>query len=197
MSAVPHDLLSDVVAEDAIADLLLRLGEDPERDGLQDTPGRVWRALREMTDGYGRDPAAVLQVQFAVEYDEMVVCSGVRFASLCEHHLLPFTGTATLGYLPGERVVGLSKLARIVDVFAHRLQVQERLTQQIARALDEQLVPLGVGVVITAQHQCMGVRGAHQPGAHMTTSALVGAMKDQAETRAEFLALARVNGGGA
>ena len=130
-------------------------------------------------------------------YDELVVAGSIPFHSLCEHHLLPFSGVAHVGYLPGERIVGLSKLARVVDLFARDLQVQERLTQQIARALDEQLVPLGVGVVITAQHQCMGVRGAHQPQAHMTTSALVGAMKDQAETRAEFLALARVNGGGA
>jgi GTP cyclohydrolase I len=189
--AQPNDLLSDMAAEDAVADLLLRLGEDPRRDGLKDTPARVWRALRELTDGYGRDPQQVLDVTFDVEYDEMVVCSGVQFASLCEHHMLPFIGTATLGYLPGERVVGLSKLARVVDVFAHRLQVQERMTQQIAQALDVALEPIGTGVVITAHHMCMGIRGARQPTATMTTSALTGNIKALPEARAEFLALAK------
>lgn len=191
MSARPDDMIGDLTAEDAIEDLLVRLGEDPARQGLVDTPARVWRALREMTDGYGRSAQDVLAVQFDVEYDEMVVVRDVRFASLCEHHMLPFTGTATLGYIPGERVVGLSKLARVVDVYAHRLQVQERLTQQIADAIDSVLEPVGVGVVITAHHACMGVRGALQPQATMTTSALRGAMKAQPETRAEFLGLAR------
>jgi GTP cyclohydrolase I len=191
---MPSDLFVDMEAEDAITMLLNRLGEDPERDGLRDTPARVWRSLIEMTDGYAQDAEKVLDVQFDVDYDEMVVCSGIRFVSLCEHHMLPFTGTATVGYLPGERVVGLSKLARLVDVYAHRLQVQERLTQQIVQTLDDVLEPLGAGVVITARHECMSVRGVRQSRAAMTTSALTGAIKEQHETRAEFLGLARHNG---
>lgn len=176
---------------DAVTRLLEFVGEDPSRDGLKGTPGRVTRALAEMTDGYAQDPKDLLDVTFDVAYDEMVVVRGVKFASLCEHHMLPFTGVATVGYIPRDRVVGLSKLARLVDVYAHRLQVQERLTNEIAQAILEHVNPAGVGVVITAHHECMGVRGAKRPDATMTTSALHGAMREDPAARAEFLALGR------
>lgn len=177
----------------AVVQLLQAIGEDPQRPGLVDTPGRVVRALLELTSGYADNPAAILARVFPDEYDEMVVVRGVAFTSLCEHHLLTFTGTAVVGYLPapGRGVVGLSKLARLVDAYARRLQVQERMTMQIADAMVEHLQPLGVGVVLRARHSCMGCRGVRKPAAEMVTSALRGAMRDQADTRAEFLALAR------
>jgi GTP cyclohydrolase IA len=182
-------------AEDCVRRLISLCGEDPERDGLVDTPERYVRALAELTDGYEQDPAAFLGVQFDdVTYDEMVVVNNVRFSSLCEHHLLPFIGHATVAYIPGEKVVGLSKLARVVHAYAHRLQVQERLTSDIAGAIDSVLNPIGTGVVITAQHLCMTVRGVREPEATMTTSTLYGALRDKPEARAEFLALARGNG---
>lgn len=179
-------------AEEAVRVLLVELGEDADRPGLLDTPARVVRALREMTDGYGIDPAELLAVQFPDDYDEMVVVRGVEFHSLCEHHLLGFSGTATVAYIPtpGRGVVGLSKLARLVECFARRLQVQERMTMQIADAIDEHLAPVGVGVVVRARHSCMGCRGVRKPGAEMVTSALRGAMRDEPHTRAEFLSLA-------
>lgn len=178
---------------DAVVRLLEHVGEDPTRPGLADTPDRVLRSLAEMTSGYHDDPAAILARQFPDDYDEMVVVRGVEFHSLCEHHLLGFAGTATVGYLPapGKGVVGLSKLARLVDCFARRLQVQERLTTQVADAIEQHLQPSGVGVVVAARHSCMGCRGVRKPGAEMVTSALRGAMRTQPETRAEFLALAR------
>lgn len=179
-------------AEAAVRVLLADIGEDIERDGLLDTPARFVRALHEMTSGYETDVAALLSTTFTDDYDEMVVVRGVDFHSLCEHHLLGFTGTATVGYIPqpGLGVVGLSKLARLVDAFARRLQVQERMTQQIAQAIDEHLRPVGVGVVLRARHSCMGCRGVRKPGAEMVTSTLLGAMRDEPQTRAEFLSLA-------
>lgn len=176
---------------DAVTRLLEYVGEDPTRAGLVDTPARVVRALGEMTAGYREDPASVLAARFPDRCDEMVVVSDITFTSLCEHHVLPFTGTATVGYVPHGQVVGLSKLARLVDVFARRLQVQERMTEQIADAIDEHVEPLGVGVVVRAQHSCMGCRGVRKPGATMTTSALRGVLRDKPEARAEFLTLAR------
>lgn len=178
--------------EDAVIRLLSFVGEDPNRDGLAATPGRVIRSLAELTSGYGEDPAEILAVTFAEACDEMIVLRGVSFTSLCEHHLLAFTGTATLGYVPGAgRVVGLSKLARLVDCYARRLQIQERLTTQIADALVTHLAPTGAGVVILAEHSCMGCRGVRKPGAEMVTSALHGAFREIPEARAEFLALTR------
>jgi len=171
--------------------LLWHMGEDPDREGLQNTPQRVVAMYGEMTAGYQMDVASILATQFEVPYGGMVVVTGVWFASLCEHHLLPFTGRAAVGYLPGEKVVGLSKLARLVNVYARRLQVQERMTEQIADALEEHLQPQGAGVLIRAHHACMGIRGALQADAYMTTSSLRGAIKDEAEARAEFLELAR------
>lgn len=177
--------------EDHVRHIIEWTGEDPDREGLNDTPERYIRMMEEMTSGYRMNPADVLRTTFDIAYDEMVVVTGVRFASLCEHHLLPFTGTAAVGYIPGERVVGLSKLARIVDVYARRLQVQERLTVQVAQALDTHLQPVGAGVVIRATHHCMAVRGVRQHRAEMVTSALHGALRDKGKARAEFLALAR------
>lgn len=182
-----------VAAERGVEDLLRGIGEDPSRPGLRETPKRVVRAYLEMTGGVDVDVPALLSRSFEVEgtsYDELVVLSGIEFASLCEHHLLPFTGTAAVGYLPGERVVGLSKLARLVDAFARRLQLQERLTAQIAHALIEHGGARAAGVVIRASHACMSCRGVRKPGAAMLTSTLLGEMRESGDLRAEFLRLA-------
>jgi GTP cyclohydrolase IA len=171
--------------------ILEYIGEDPTRDGLIDTPRRVLKALTELTGGYRLNVADILSTTFDVACDEMIVVRKVPFSSLCEHHVLPFHGTATVAYIPGPggRVVGLSKLARLVDCYARRLQVQERMTTQIADAIEEHLQPLGVGVVITASHTCMSMRGIAKPG-EMVTSKLIGALKDKPEARAEFMGLA-------
>lgn len=176
-------------AEQAVRTLLRYVGEDPDRDGLVRTPARVARALTEMTVGYCQDPVTILDTTFDVAYDEMIVVGPYPFQSLCEHHLLPFTGTVVLGYVPVERVVGLSKLGRLVDCYARRLQVQERMTNQIAAALWDVLEPKGVGVVVRAVHQCMTNRGVGK-AAPMHTVTLRGVMLDKPEARAEFLALA-------
>jgi GTP cyclohydrolase I len=175
--------------EDAVVRILEYIGEDTKRDGLKDTPRRVLKALEEMTSGYKRKPCDILSTQFDVAYDEMVVLRGIRFSSLCEHHLLPFTGEAAVGYIPGRKVVGISKLARLVQCFSQRLQVQERLTVQVAEAIRDNLEALGVGVVIKAHHQCMGCRGVLQPDTEMITSCLLGVMLDNPMARAELLGL--------
>jgi len=177
-------------AEAAVRRLLHFLGEDPDRDGLRDTPRRVVSALMEMTEGGSLDPASVLGTTFDVPYDQMVVVAGIEFTSLCEHHLLPFEGEAVVGYLPTDRVVGLSKIARLVEAYARRLQVQERMTQQIAQTMQDVLSPSGVGVVLRARHSCMACRGIRKR-ADMVTSALLGAMRDDGQAREEFLALSR------
>lgn len=174
---------------DAVRRLLEFIGEDPNREGLADTPARVTRALAEMTSGYRQDPATVLATTFDVECDEMVVVRGIPFTSLCEHHLLPFVGTVDVGYVPEGRVVGLSKLARLVEVYARRLQVQERMTIQIADAIEQHLAPKGVAVVVRARHSCMAARGVGKE-AEMVTSRVRGALRDSAAARAEFMALA-------
>lgn len=176
---------------DAVLRLLQHIGEDPTRDGLRDTPRRVVKALRELTSGYALDPAEVLGTTFEVSHDEMIVVRNVPFSSLCEHHMLPFTGTATIGYVPAEggRIVGLSKLARLVDLYARRLQVQERMTDQIAAAVEEHLSTIGVGVIVKAHHTCMSMRGIGKAG-EMVTSRMTGALRDKPEARAEFLKLA-------
>lgn len=180
--------------EQAVKVLLTSIGENPSRDGLVDTPARVARAWAELTSGYDADISGILSTTFDVSCDEMVVCRGIRFHSLCEHHLLPFYGEATVAYIPDVRVVGLSKMARLVDAFARRLQVQERLTTQIAEAMHTYLQPRGVGVIVKAHHLCMGCRGVRQPGAEMVTSATLGAMRQSPAARAEFLALGRSDG---
>lgn len=187
----PWERTSDehVGPTDAVRRLLQHIGENPERDGLLDTPKRVVKALAEMTAGYSLDPADVLGTTFDVGSDELVLVTGVQFTSLCEHHLLPFVGTASVGYLPGERVVGLSKLARLVDLYAHRLQVQERLTTQIADAIMTHLDAQAAGVVIRAHHSCMSCRGVRKHS-DMVTSAMLGKLRTDPAMRAEFLTLA-------
>jgi GTP cyclohydrolase I len=172
----------------AVAALLDMMGEDRSRDGLVDTPARVTRALLEMTAGYKEDPEQILSTTFQVTYNQIVLLKGIQFVSLCEHHLLPFQGIAHVGYVPGERVVGLSKMARLVTCYARRLQVQERLTNEIAEAMQLHLKPKGVGVIVEAHHSCMGCRGVRQPTSKMVTSAMLGSMYE-ARCRAEFLEL--------
>lgn len=175
-------------AEGAVRVLLRHVGQDPGRPGLIDTPRRVAKALREMTEGYNQDPGEILSTVFEAEYDQMVVLADIPFSSLCEHHLLPFIGTASVGYLPDDSVVGLSKLARLVNCFAHRLQLQEQMTTQIAEALMSHLAPKGAGCIVRARHQCMACRGVRIAGATMVTSALLGEMREDGP-RAEFLRL--------
>jgi len=173
---------------EAIRTLLAELGEDPAREGLAGTPDRVQRMYAELTEGYGTDPDTLLNgAAFEVEYDEMVVVRDIEFFSLCEHHLLPFFGKAHVGYLPRGRVIGLSKIPRIVDMYAHRLQVQERMTQQVATFLMERLEPKGVGCVVEATHLCTVMRGVRKQNATMVTSAMLGTFRRDAKTRTEFL----------
>jgi GTP cyclohydrolase IA len=176
-------------AEAAVRTLLEWAGDDPDREGLQGTPGRVVRAYEEFFGGYDVDPVDLLQRTFAeVEgYDEMVVLRDIRFESHCEHHLAPIIGKAHVAYLPNGRVVGISKLARLVEAYAKRLQIQEKMTAQIANTLDEVLQPKGVAVVIEAAHQCMTTRGVHKTGVTMVTSTMLGAFRDNSDTRREFL----------
>jgi GTP cyclohydrolase IA len=178
-------------AEEAVRTLIRWAGDDPGREGLVDTPARVVRAYREFFAGYEQDPRAVLARTFSEVggYDEMVVMTDIRFESHCEHHMVPIIGKAHVGYLPDKRVVGISKLARLVEVFARRLQVQEKMTAQIADTLQEALQPLGVAVVIEAAHQCMTTRGVHKPGVGLVTSRMLGAFRTDASTRREFLAV--------
>jgi GTP cyclohydrolase I len=185
------DPSSDPSIDALVATLLRRLGEDPEREGLRDTPRRVRESLSFLTQGYQVTPEeAVGTALFAEEYDQLVLVRDIEFSSLCEHHLLPFFGTVHIGYLPAGRIVGLSKLPRLVDVFARRLQVQERLTRQLAETIQRLVTPLGVGVLIEAHHLCMQMRGVQRRESSTVTSCLLGAFRDDARTRAEFLALA-------
>ncbi len=176
--------------ESRVRDILIELGEDPDRDGLQKTPKRVAKALRDLTSGYHEDPLEILRsAVFDVDHQEIVLVRDIDFASLCEHHMLPFLGKAHVAYLPRGRVVGLSKLARVVDVYARRLQVQERMTTQIARALQEALDPAGVAVVIEATHMCMAMRGVKKSNAVTVTSAMLGEFHEDPATRAELMKL--------
>ena len=179
--------------EAAVREILIGIGEDPDREGLKDTPARVARAYRELFAGLGGDPDEVLARTFGENHDELVLVRDIPMFSMCEHHLLPFHGVAHVAYLPGPdgRVTGLSKLARLVDVYARRPQVQERLTTQVADALDRALDARGVIVVIDAEHQCMSARGVRKPGSRTTTSAVRGILKSSASTRAEALGLIR------
>jgi GTP cyclohydrolase IA len=180
-------------AEAAIRTLIRWAGDDPDREGLLDTPGRVARSYRELFAGYDVDPRAYLERTFEEVggYDELVVLRDIRFVSFCEHHMLPVIGRAHVGYLPRERVVGISKLARVVRGFARRLQIQEKMTAEIAETIQEVLNPFGVGVVVEAEHSCMTLRGVNAPGASLTTSRLVGVLRDDPRTRQEFLRLTR------
>jgi GTP cyclohydrolase IA len=178
-------------AERAVRTLLEWAGDDPEREGLKGTPSRVVRAFEEYFAGYAIDPVELLQRTFEETdgYDEMVVLKDIRFESHCEHHIAPIIGKAHVAYLPQRRVVGISKLARLVEVYAKRLQIQEKMTAQIANTLDEVLQPKGVAVVIEAAHQCMTTRGVHKPGVAMVTSRMLGAFRTDPSTRREFLAI--------
>jgi GTP cyclohydrolase I len=178
----------------AIVRILEYIGEDPTREGLLDTPKRVLKAFKEFTNGYNQDPNEILSTTFTESYDEMVVLKNIEFVSLCEHHLQPFRGIAAVGYIPSGKVVGLSKLARLVDCYARRLQVQERMTEQIANAIQDVLQPLGVGVFIEAHHSCMGNRGVRKHNASMVTQKLIGAMRKDGDARAEFMRLAGQHG---
>jgi GTP cyclohydrolase I len=180
-------------AEAAIRTLIAYAGDDPAREGLAGTPERVARSFDEFYAGYFEDPVAILQRTFEeIEgYDELVLLRDIPFVSHCEHHLAPIIGRAHVGYLPRARVVGISKLARVVEVFARRMQIQEKMTAQIANTIQQVLEPLGVGVVIEAEHHCMTTRGVGKPGVTMTTSTLLGAFRDNAETRREFQLLIR------
>ncbi len=176
--------------ESAVRTLLTEIGEDPEREGLARTPERVRRMYDELTAGYHVDPDALIHgACFEVDYDEMVVVRDIEFYSLCEHHLLPFIGTAHVGYLPKGRVIGLSKIPRIVDMYAHRLQVQERLTVQVADFLMERLEPKGVACVVEASHLCTMMRGVRKQEARMVTSSMLGTFRRDARTRGEFMGL--------
>ena len=194
-----HDLVDDVEASDELENLtmsefyrqlLLEMGEDPNRDGLRRTPERAGRALAELTKGYRMDAKEVLNgALFDVCYDEMVIVKDIEMFSLCEHHLLPFFGKVHVAYIPRQKLIGLSKVARVVEMFARRLQVQERLTKQIADTIQEAIEPAGVGVVIEARHLCMMMRGIEKQHSSAVTSAMVGAFRDNLQTREEFLSL--------
>ena len=184
--------LAQVESEDLIREILRRIGENPDREGLRETPARIVRSWKELYGGYRERPDDVLKTQFqGEEYGEMVLLRGIEFHSTCEHHLLPFHGKAHVAYLPANKIVGLSKLARLVDIYARRLQVQERLTQQVATHLQEVLGPKGVAVMIEAQHQCMSCRGVRKPGGTMVTSAYLGEFRQDRARRTEFLDLVK------
>lgn len=181
--------------EDLVRQLLTHLGEDPTRDGLRDTPRRVAKSLNFLTSGYRTDlDALVNNALFDVEYSEMVIVRDIDFYSMCEHHLLPFYGKCHVAYLPSKRVIGLSKIPRIVDMFARRLQVQERLTEQVADAITDKVQPLGVAVVMEATHLCMAMRGVEKQNSITITSAMRGTFRSDARTRGEFLELIRHRG---
>jgi GTP cyclohydrolase I len=192
-----HETARKTVTEedalDAVRTLIQWAGDDPDREGLLDTPRRVVKAYRELFAGYESDPRDYLQRTFEEVggYDELVLLRDIRVVSFCEHHMLPFLGRAHVGYLPNDRVVGISKLARVVHGFARRLQIQEKLTAEIADAIHDILKPKGVGVVIVSEHSCMTMRGVNTPGSRLTTSSLSGAIRDDPRTRQEFFDLVK------
>jgi GTP cyclohydrolase I len=193
MASMTDTPISAAEAEAAVRTLIKWAGDDPDREGLLDTPARVARSYKELFEGYESDPRAYLERTFEEVggYNQLVVLKDIRFVSFCEHHMLPVVGVAHVGYLPTDRVVGISKLARVVRGYAKRLQIQEKMTAEIATAIEEVLRPQGVGVVIEAEHSCMTLRGVNVPGAKLTTSALLGVVKDDPRTREEFLRLTR------
>lgn len=198
MSETTEITISDKAGSETIADLvrkmLIQLGEDPDREGLRKTPERFEKALRFLTAGYRQDPDKLLNgAMFSVCYDEMVVVRDIELYSLCEHHLLPFFGKCHVAYIPNKKVVGLSKIARLVNMYSRRLQIQERLTSQIAKAIQDRLSPQGVGVIVEARHLCMVMRGVEKQNSMATTSAMLGVFRENKQTRDEFLSL--VHGG--
>ena len=190
-SAEPVSLTS-ASFEELMREFLVRLGEDPQRDGLVDTPERMVKAMQHLTKGYQEDPVKILnEALFDVDYDEMVIVKDIEMFSLCEHHLLPFFGKVHVAYIPNKKVIGLSKIPRLIDIFARRLQVQERLTVQIAESIQNAIQPQGVGVVIEARHLCMMMRGVEKQHSAAVTSSMLGVFRREQETRQEFLALIR------
>ena len=192
VAQAPSERPDRAEVEQAVRTMIRWAGDDPARDGLHDTPDRVARAFAEYFSGYAQDPTEILQKTFEeIEgYDEMIVLRGVRFESHCEHHMAPIVGRAWVAYIPQGRVVGISKLARVVDIYAKRLQIQEKMTAQIANTINDVLKPEGVGVIIKATHHCMTTRGAHKPGTDLVTSRMLGVFRDNALTRQELLGLA-------
>ena len=184
--------LTSASFQELLREQLVRMGEDPDREGLQRTPERMERALHYLTRGYKEDPEKLLtDALFTVDYDEMVIVKDVEMFSMCEHHLLPFFGKVQVAYIPKGKVIGLSKIPRLIDVFARRLQVQERLTTQIAEAIQHAIQPLGVGVVVEARHLCMMMRGVEKQHSAAVTSSMLGCFRDEQQTRDEFLSLIR------
>jgi GTP cyclohydrolase I len=188
-------LLDSISTQDLYRELLVRIGEDPTRDGLLRTPERMEKSMKFLTRGYAMNVTDVLhEALFDVDYDEMVIVKDIEFFSMCEHHLLPFFGKAHIAYVPNGKVIGLSKIPRLVDVFARRLQVQERLTRQVGEAITDAINPQGVAVILEAQHLCMMMRGVEKQHSSTVTSAMLGVFKSQLQTRNEFLSLVRRQG---
>jgi GTP cyclohydrolase I len=197
-SAAEPNTLTSASFEELVHEMLIRLGEDPEREGLVRTPVRVQKALEFLTKGYKEDAEALLRnALFTVSYDEMVIVKDIEMFSLCEHHMLPFFGKVHVAYIPNGKVIGLSKIPRLIEVFSRRLQIQERLTTQIAEAIQKTIEPQGVGVVIEARHLCMMMRGVEKQHSAAVTSSMLGSFREEEETRTEFLSLIRqrMNGG--
>jgi len=197
MKSVEAPTLTSASFEDLVREMIVRLGEDPGREGLKRTPDRVHRAYEYLLKGYQEDPAAMLKdALFSVTYDEMVIIKDVEMFSLCEHHMLPFFGKVHVAYIPNGKVIGLSKIPRLVEIFSRRLQIQERLTTQIAETIQEAIQPQGVGVVIEARHLCMMMRGVEKQHSAAVTSSMLGSFRDEQETRTEFLSLIRARANG-
>jgi len=196
-STTESNTLTSATYEQLVREMLVRLGEDPDREGLTRTPERVEKAMRFLVKGYKDDPEALLrQALFTVGYDEMVIVKDVEMFSLCEHHLLPFFGKVHVAYIPNGKVIGLSKIPRLIEIFSRRLQIQERLTTQIAEAIQSAIEPKGVGVVIEARHLCMMMRGVEKQHSSAVTSSMLGCFRNEVETRTEFLSLIRQRSNG-
>jgi len=190
--------LTSATFDDLVREMIVRLGEDPKREGLVRTPERVQRAFKYLTRGYDEDPEALLKgALFTVSYDEMVIVKDVEMFSLCEHHMLPFFGKVHVAYIPNGKVIGLSKIPRLIEIFSRRLQIQERLTTQIAETIQQAIEPQGVGVVIEARHLCMMMRGVEKQHSAAVTSSMLGCFREEQETRTEFLSLIRNKTNGA
>jgi GTP cyclohydrolase I len=192
MKTTESPTLTSASFEDLVREMIVRLGEDPSREGLGRTPARVHKAFEYLTRGYQQDPDALLKgALFTVNYDEMVIVKDVEMFSLCEHHVLPFFGKVHVAYIPNGKVIGLSKIPRLIEIFSRRLQIQERLTTQIAESIQRAIQPLGVGVVVEARHLCMMMRGVEKQHSSAVTSSMLGCFRDEQETRTEFLSLIR------
>ena len=192
MKPVAETTVTSASFEDLVREMIVRLGEDPDREGLARTPDRVRRAFEQLTRGYKEDAQTILQgALFSVNYDEMVIVKDIEMFSLCEHHMLPFFGKVHVAYIPNGKVIGLSKIPRLIEIFSRRLQIQERLTTQIAETIQKTIEPQGVGVVIEARHLCMMMRGVEKQHSAAVTSSMLGCFRNEQETRSEFLSLIR------